>query len=79
MQAIQPALREPGGHGGGCLPPPTALMARTTNVYPMPLVSPVKRIGEDAPEALSGDCGDVTRYEVMGRPPSNRGGCFEER
>ena len=48
---------------------PMALVAVTVKVYGVPLVRPVRVIGEEPPETTCRPSFDVTVYEVMADPP----------
>jgi hypothetical protein len=54
-------------------PYPTAFWAATVNVYDVPFVKPVIVIGDDDPVAVIPPGEDVTRYPVIGEPPSLAG------
>ena len=55
-------------------PVPAELLAVTVNVYVVPLVRPVKVIGEAAPVAVAPPGLAVTVYPVIALPPVKTGG-----
>ena len=56
------------------LSPPTALLARTLQVYAVPLVRPTTVMGDAGPLALTPPGADVTVYDVIAEPPVDAGG-----
>jgi len=54
--------------GADAGPVPTALVALTVNVYAVPLVSPLRMMGEPGPLATIAPGEDVAVYDVTGEP-----------
>ena len=52
---------------------PTTFVARTVNVYGVPLVRPLTTIGEDEPVLAIEPGVDIARYCVIAEPPSDDG------